>query len=201
MPLDWLKSRIAIQNYSQGQRDVIEWIQIRQNRCNKPRSISIGFCLKCEEKTLVLQFKLNTKGWVFLKRKIALYLHLAFLCIPFLCLLPYTKDDKVWAKARHSTVYFSFEVKFSCQTLFQVQFEIGVEKLVLSPLGGVLEDHHPPIVRERKALTNCLLEYDAAKNKLARARDASASAAGPLTTYHKIQYMYSLEMETHWLEF
>ena len=48
-----------------------------------------------------------------------------------------------------------------------------------------MEDHHPPIVRERKALTNCLLEYDAAKNKLARARDASASAAGALTTYHK----------------
>ena len=142
--------------------------------------------MKCEEKTLVLQFKLNTKGWGFLKRKIALYLHLAFLCIPFLCLLPCTKDDKVWAKASHSTVYFGFKVKFLCQTLFQVQFEIGVEKLVLSPLGGVLEDHHPPIVRERKALTNCLLEYDAAKNKLARARDASASAAGSLTTYHKI---------------
>ena len=87
------------------------------------------------------------------------------------------------------------------QTLFQVQFEIGVEKLVLSPLGGVLEDHHPPIVRERKALTNCLLEYDAAKNKLARARDASASAAGALTKYHQMQYMYSLEMETQWLEF
>ena len=46
---------------------------------------------------------------------------------------------------------------------------------MLGPLGGVLEDHHPPIARERKALSNCLLEYDAARNKLARAREATAS--------------------------
>jgi len=59
----------------------------------------------------------------------------------------------------------------------QVQYEIGVEKLVLGPLRGVLDDHHPPIVRERKALANCVLEYDAAKNKLARARDAAATHA------------------------
>ena len=58
---------------------------------------------------------------------------------------------------------------------FQVQYEIGVEKLVLGPLGAVLEDHHPPIARERKALSNSLLEYDAARNKLARAREATAA--------------------------
>ena len=50
-----------------------------------------------------------------------------------------------------------------------------MEKLVLGPLGAVLEDHHPPIARERKALSNSLLEYDAARNKLARAREATAS--------------------------
>ena len=59
--------------------------------------------------------------------------------------------------------------------MLQVQYEIGVGKLVLGPLRGVLDDHHPPIVRERKALANCVLEYDAAKNKLARARDAAAT--------------------------
>ena len=57
----------------------------------------------------------------------------------------------------------------------QVQYEIGVEKLVMSPLNGILDDHAPHIVRERKALSNLLLEYDAAKNKLLRTKEGDAN--------------------------
>lgn len=39
-----------------------------------------------------------------------------------------------------------------------VQYEIGVEKLVLQPLVGIVDDHVPTIAKERKTLTSLLLE-------------------------------------------
>lgn len=62
----------------------------------------------------------------------------------------------------------------------QVQYEIGVEKLVLQNLSGIVDDHVPNLAKERKTLTSLLLDYDAAKSRLVnyRQKEGSASAHG-----------------------
>ena len=62
----------------------------------------------------------------------------------------------------------------------QVQYEIGVEKLVLQKLSGIVDDHVPTLAKERKTLSSLLLEYDAAKSRLVnyRQKEGSASAHG-----------------------
>lgn len=56
-----------------------------------------------------------------------------------------------------------------------VQYEVGVEKLVLQPLLGLVDEHGPPMAKERKNLTSLLLEYDAAKSRLANHRNKENS--------------------------
>ena len=62
----------------------------------------------------------------------------------------------------------------------QVQYEIGVEKLVLQKLSGIVDDHVPHLAKERKTLSSLLLDYDAAKSRLVnyRQKEGSASASG-----------------------
>ena len=62
----------------------------------------------------------------------------------------------------------------------QVQYEIGVEKLVLQKLSGIVDDHVPTLAKEKKILTSLLLDYDAAKSRLVnyRQKEGSASAHG-----------------------
>ena len=62
----------------------------------------------------------------------------------------------------------------------QVQYEIGVEKLVLQTLTGIVEEHVPTLAKERKTLSSLLLDYDAAKSRLVnyRQKEGSASSQG-----------------------
>ena len=61
-----------------------------------------------------------------------------------------------------------------------VQYEIGVEKLVLQALTGIVDDHVPTIDKERKSVKSLLLDYDAAKSRLVnyRHKEGSASSHG-----------------------
>ena len=61
-----------------------------------------------------------------------------------------------------------------------VQYEIGVEKLVLQSLTGIVDNHVPALNKERKTLSSLLLEYDAAKSRLVnyRQKEGSASSHG-----------------------
>lgn len=61
-----------------------------------------------------------------------------------------------------------------------VQYEIGVEKLVLQSLTGIVDDHVPTINKERKNLSSLLLDYDAAKSRLVnyRQKEGSGSSHG-----------------------
>lgn len=61
-----------------------------------------------------------------------------------------------------------------------VQYEIGVEKLVLQSLTGIVDDHVPTLNKERKTLSSLLLDYDAAKSRLVnyRQKEGSGSSHG-----------------------
>ncbi len=61
-----------------------------------------------------------------------------------------------------------------------VQYEITVEKLVLQALTGIVDEHVPPLAKERKTLSSLLLEYDAAKSRLVnyRSKEGSGSSGG-----------------------
>jgi hypothetical protein len=61
-----------------------------------------------------------------------------------------------------------------------VQYEIGVEKLVLQALTGIVDEHVPPLAKERKTLSSLLLDYDASKSRLVnfRNKEGSSSASG-----------------------
>lgn len=61
-----------------------------------------------------------------------------------------------------------------------VQYEIGVEKLVLQTLTGIVDEHVPLLAKEKKTLTSLLLDYDAAKSRLVnyRNKEGSSSAHG-----------------------
>ncbi len=62
----------------------------------------------------------------------------------------------------------------------QIQYEITVEKLVLKSLTGIVDEHIPPLAKERKNLSSLLLDYDAAKSRLVnyRAKEGSCSSGG-----------------------
>lgn len=58
-----------------------------------------------------------------------------------------------------------------------VQYEIGVEKLVLQPLTGIVDEHVPQLAKERKTLNTLLLEFDAAKSRLVNYRNKEGSTS------------------------
>ena len=58
-----------------------------------------------------------------------------------------------------------------------VQYEIGVDKLVLLPLTNIVDEHVPQISKERKTLNSLLLEYDAAKGRLVNYRNKEGSTS------------------------
>jgi hypothetical protein len=67
--------------------------------------------------------------------------------------------------------------KVLVQLIIMENFLSGVEKLVLSTLTSIVEDHIPQLTKERKVLNSLLLDYDASKSRLVshKAKEGSSS--------------------------
>jgi len=70
-------------------------------------------------------------------------------------------------------------------SLFTFFYLSGVEKLVLSTLTTIVDDHIPQLAKERKTLNSLLLDFDASKSRLLSHRAKEGQNSGALVRkYH-----------------